>query len=197
MVRVNYLTHYYKLGTIPFRSLSALSDKEAIKIMKELYVDNSMWDRFKEPAQYLQQRKETELWLRKEFISKGGCPLDEYPIYMVLGVSDFIEKNMISEKLSKIQIPISDIKEEEVSFTFVDSMFSFSLGRDKPIEYYREEYHGKVFTLSEILSIVKDKGSPVNGWWGNIPDGHIPYIEAQVWNHKLLNDIYYEMSVCK
>lgn len=74
-------------------------------------------------------------------------------------------------------------------------MFSFSLGRDKPEEYYQEEYHGKVFTLSEMLSIIKDKGSPVKDWWGNIPDGFIPYIEAQVWNHKLLKKIYNEISL--
>lgn len=33
-----------------------------------------MWGRFKDPAQYLHERKETELWLRKEFILKGGRP---------------------------------------------------------------------------------------------------------------------------
>ncbi len=31
---IDYLTYYYKRGTEPFRSLSALSDEEAIKIME-------------------------------------------------------------------------------------------------------------------------------------------------------------------
>jgi len=65
------------------------------------------------------------------------------------------------------------------------SMFSFSLGRDKSSEYYQPEYHGKVFSLSEILSIIKQKGSPVEGWWGKLPADFFPYIEAQVWKHKL------------
>lgn len=43
---IKYLTHYYKAGTTPFRSLSVLPEKEAIKIMKELYVDNSIFSVF-------------------------------------------------------------------------------------------------------------------------------------------------------
>lgn len=97
-----------------------------------------------------------------------------------------LEKYEIAEKLSKIQIPISDFKEDDVSFTFIDSMFSFSLGRDKSSEYYQPEYHGKVFSLSEILSIIKEKGSPVEGWWEKLPSDFFLYIEAQVWNHKIL-----------
>lgn len=33
---IDYLTYYYRRGTEPFRSLSALSDEEAIEIMAEL-----------------------------------------------------------------------------------------------------------------------------------------------------------------
>jgi hypothetical protein len=33
---VDYLTHYYSRDTEPFRSLSALSENEALKIMKTL-----------------------------------------------------------------------------------------------------------------------------------------------------------------
>lgn len=183
---IEYLIHYYKAGTAPFRSLSALPETKAIQIMKELYVDDAVWGRFKDPSRYLRERKETELWLRKEFISKGGHPQEEYPIYMIMETCDMLEKYMSVEKLSKIQIPISDFKEEDVSFTFIDSMFSFSLGRDKSSEYYQPEYHGKVFSLFEILSIIKEKGSPVEGWWGKLPPDFFPYIEAQVWNHKIL-----------
>lgn len=185
---IEYLTHYYNAGTIPFRSLSALPETEAIQIMKELYVDNAMWGRFKNPAWYLQARKETEFWLRKEFISKGGCPQEEYPIYMIIGACDMLEKSVPEKQLSKIQIPISEFKEEDVSFTYIDSMFSFSLGRDKSFEYYQPEYHGRVFTLSEILLLIKEKGIPVEGWWGKLPDDFFPYIEAQVWNHNLLSE---------
>lgn len=185
---IEYLTHYYNAGTTPFRSLSALPEMEALQIMEKMYEDNPMWGRFKNPAWYFQARKETELWLRKQFISKGGCPQEEYPIYMIIGSCDLLEKNMPDKKLGKIQIPISKFKEVDVSFTYIDSMFSLSLGRDKSSEYYQSEYHGKVFLLSEILSIIKKKGVPVEGWWGKLPEDFFPYIEAQVWNHTLLRE---------
>lgn len=151
-----------------------------------MYVDNAIWGRFKDPAIYLRERKKTESWLREQFISKGGHPKEDYPIYMVLGECKKIEENMKKYKLSKIQIPLSDFKEEDVSFTFIDSMFSYQLGCDKSPEYYQPEYHGKVFTLSEIYSIIEERELLEKDWWGNLPDDFIPYIEAQVWNHEIL-----------
>lgn len=185
---IEYLTHYYNAGTTPFRSLSALPESEAIQIMNELYIDDAMWGRFKNPARYFRERKETEFWLRTEFIAKGGCPQEEYPIYLIIGSCDMLEKNAPESQLAKIQIPITYFGEKDVSFTFIDSMFSYSLGRDQTSEYYQPEYHGKVFLRSEIFSIIKNKGSLVEGWWGNLPADFFPYIEAQVWNHNLLRE---------
>lgn len=185
---IKYLTYYYGAQTIPFRSLSALPDEEAIKIMNELYVDDPVWGRFKNPAWYIQARRQIEQWLRHEFISKGGRPQEDYPIYMVVGACDMLENAAPDGQLAKIQVPISYFKEEDVSFTYIDSMFSYHLGQEKLPDYYQEQYHGKVFTLSEILSIIEERGEPVEGWWGNLPADFFPYIEAQVWNHKILRD---------
>jgi hypothetical protein len=182
---IEYLTHFYNAGTVPFRSLSALPEEKAIQIMKELYVDDAVWGRFKDPYRYLRERKETESWVRKEFILKGGHPQKEYPIYMIMGTCEMLEKYMQNKNLCKTQIPISDFKEDDVSFTFIDSMFSYYLGREKSLEYYQPEYHGKVFTLSEIFTLIKQKGTPGEGWWGKLPPDFFPYIEAQVWNHKI------------
>ncbi|EOD00233.1 hypothetical protein [Caldisalinibacter kiritimatiensis] len=183
---IKYLTHYYRDGTTPFKSLSALPEKEAIKKMKKLYVDDAMWGRFKDPVWYLRQRKKTELWLREQFILKGGLPKENYPIYAVLGKCEKIEQNMEEQKLAKIQIPLSAFKKEDISFTYIDSMFSYQLGRDKSPKYYQPEYHGKVFTISEICSIFKERGLPKKGWWGDLPDDFFPYIEVQIWNHQIL-----------
>jgi hypothetical protein len=89
---IDYLIHAYRRGRDPFQSLSALSDMEAVQKMKDLYVEGSIfWERFKEPAQYLQARRQVEQWLRSEFIAKGGEPQAPYPIYMVLGRSKWIQ----------------------------------------------------------------------------------------------------------
>lgn len=65
---IDYLIHYYRTGSEPFRSLSGLPDEDAIEIMRRLYVPGSViWERFKDPAETLQRRREMEAWLRAEF----------------------------------------------------------------------------------------------------------------------------------
>jgi hypothetical protein len=184
---VDYLTYYYSIDKEPFQSLSALSDEEAIDIMEKLCDDTLFGARFKNPAQYLKDRKDTEQWVREGFIAKGGRPKDKYPISMVLGSSKWlIEAAPDREKHGEIRIPLSVFRECDVSFTYPDSMISRWFGRDKPMEYYQAELHGKVFTIPEILSIVEKKGMPEENWETNLPKSLAPYIEAQVWNRELL-----------
>ena len=65
----DYLTHYYREGTEPFRNLSALSDQEALEIMRRVCDDTPFGSRFQDPAQYLRNRKQTEQWVRAEFVA--------------------------------------------------------------------------------------------------------------------------------
>jgi hypothetical protein len=184
---IDYLTYYYKYGTEPFRSLSALPDEEIIKIMEELCDDTLFGARFKDPIQYMHNRRQTEQWVREEFRAKGGRPQEAYPIPMVLGASKWMVKQAPDPGAhGEIRIPLSVFTEYDVSFTYPDSMISLWFGREKPKEYYLPDYHGKVFTLSEILSIIREKGLPEEDWETNLPSNLAPYIEAQVWNHKLL-----------
>jgi hypothetical protein len=135
----------------------------------------------------LKKRKDTEQWVREEFIVKGGRPKDPFPIPMVLGSSKWlVQAAPDPAKHGEIRIPLSIFPEYDVSFTYPDSMISRWFGRDKPAEYYQADLHGKVFTRSEILTIVEMKGLPEEEWETNLPKNLAPYIEAQVWNHELL-----------
>ncbi len=184
---IDYLTHYYSIDKEPFQSLSALSDEEAIQIMEKLCDDTPYGERFKNPIQYLKDRKDTERWVRAEFMAKGGRPNDKFPTPMVLGSSKWlVEVAPNREKHGEIRIPFSVLTEYDVSFTYPDSMLSREFGREKPVEYYQAELHGKVFTLSEILSLVEKRGMPEEDWEIKLPKHLAPYIEAQVWNRKLL-----------
>jgi len=192
---IDYLTYYYKRGTEPFLSLSALPDEEAVEIMKALCDDTPYGRRFKDPIGYMQSRRETERWVREEFIAKGGRPQEPYPIPMVLGSSKWMVRVApVKELHAEIRIPLAVFTEYDVSFTYPDSMVSLWLGREKPVEYYQPEYHGKVFTVSEILSIVAARGLPEEEWETNLPSDLPPYIEAQVWNHGPLME--YKKHVC-
>jgi len=184
---VDYLTHYYLSEIGPFQSLSALPDEEALKIMKGFCDDTNFGIRFKDPVQYLRERRETERWVHEGFIAKGGKPQESYPIPMVLGSSRWLVENAPVQKGGKeIRVPLSIFTEYDVSFTYPDSMISRWFGREKPAEYYQPDLHDKIFTLPEILSIVEMRGMPEEDWKINLPSDLAPYIEAQVWRHELL-----------
>ena len=189
---IDYLIHAYRRGTDPFRSLSALSDTEAIHTMKDLFIEGSVfWERFEDPAQYLQSRRQVEQWLRREFMAKGGRPQAAYPIYMIFGRSKWIQTMLDAATLAttvEIQVPLSIFRECDVSFTYPDSMISFMLDHQRNPEYYLPEYHGKVFTLCEIRSIVEANGLPGDKWGANLPSHLANYIEAQIWDDEPLSE---------
>ena len=187
---IDYLFHLYKSGTEPFRTLSILPEADAIQIMQDLYMKGAIfWERFEEPSQYLRMRKQIEQALRQTFIAKGGKPREAYPIYMALGRSKWMQTDIDAVTLAtteQIQVPLSLFQEWDVSFTYPDSMVSFLLATQKESEYYLPEYHGKVFTLYEIRSIVESSGLPGEKWGTNLPSSMPNYIEAQIWNHEPL-----------
>lgn len=184
---VDFLTYYYKRGTVPFRSLSALTDEQAVLIMQGLYDDTPYGARFKDPEGYLRFRRQTERWVREQFIAKGGQPRESYPIPMVLGSSHWMIKHAPDpSEHAEIRIPLSVFTKADISFTYPDSMISFEFLTEKPPEYYLPELHGRVFTLPETLALVEARGMPEEGWGVNLPWYLAPYIEAQVWNHALL-----------
>jgi hypothetical protein len=183
---IDFLVHFYKAGGQPFRSLSALPDPQAVKIMQSLYVAGSVfWERFADPAGYLQQRRQIEAWLRRDFIAKGGDPREPYPIYMMLGKSRWVldaPDPVTLATTAEIQVPLSIFRECEVSFTYPDSMISAMLAYEQDPQYFLPEFHGRVFTLAEIRPIVEEKGLPGESWGNNLPAELANYIEAQVWN---------------
>ena len=60
--------------------------------MEALCDETAFGMRFKNPAQYLKERLQTEQWMRQKFIEKGGRPQADYPVYMVLGDSAWISQ---------------------------------------------------------------------------------------------------------
>ena len=196
---IDYLIHFYKRNTEPFRSLSALPDERAVELMQELFIEGSVfWERFKDPGEYLRLRRQIEEWLHQEFIAKGGTPQESYPIYMVLGRSKWLQTSLdpaTAATTDEIQVPLSIFKECDVSFTYPDSMVSYLIAEEEESEYYLPDYHGKVFRLSEIQTIVEANGLPGERWGTNLPSFLANYIEAQVWNQAPLLEYKRQLSV--
>jgi hypothetical protein len=175
------LTHYYHRDDQPFQSLSSLPKGEALNVISKLSSrTGAVYDRFRHPQKYLQRRQETETWVRAEFIHKGGRPITPYPQYFVVERAVWIEEGFNGQS-NCIQIPLSAFSPEQVSFTYPDSMISYWL-RDQTNEvFYRPEYHGQVFRLSEICQIINRFGIPHEEWRTNKAREWDLFIEAQVW----------------
>jgi hypothetical protein len=181
------LTHYYKKGDPPFRTLSTLTDKEAVTIARGFQDETAVvYRRFKEPEAYWKMRRRTEAWVRSEFVEKGGRPTIEHPQYMVLGRSHFIHEGY-DFNCDLITIPISEFEEHEISFTYPDSMVSLMLVEERQREpYFQPEYHGKVFTLGEIREVVDRFGVPEREWDEEPTRKYDFFVEAQIWSERVI-----------
>jgi hypothetical protein len=175
------LTHYYHQDDEPFQTLSSLSVQAAMSVISSVRDrPGAVYRRFSNPSQYLHQRRETERWVRAEFIKKGGKPISQYPQYFVVDGSIWIEDGYNGQSRS-IQMPISDFNPDTVSFTYPDSMISYWLKSQTEQAFYRSEYHGRVFTLSEINLIIERVGIPDREWHTDESRKYDLFIEAQVW----------------
>jgi hypothetical protein len=175
------LTHYYHKNDTPFLNLSSLTEEEALSVISTLRDRAGLvYRRFRNPKQYLKQRREAESWVRKEFIKKGGQPVSVYPHYFVIERARWIEAGYNEESLT-LQFPVSAFQPEQISFTYPDSMISYWLKSQTDQVFYRAEYHGQVFVLSEISKVIDAFGVPAEEWRTEETRKYDLFIEAQVW----------------
>jgi hypothetical protein len=175
------LTHYHHKNDDPFQNLSSLTDEEALSVTSNLRDRVGLvYHRFRNPEQYLKQRREAENWVRQEFIKKGGQPISAYPHYFVIERAKWIEEGYSGES-RVVQFPVSAFQVEQVSFTYPDSMISYWLKSQTNRAFHRPEYHGQVFVLSEISKIIDAFGVPDEEWRTEETRKYDLFIEAQVW----------------
>lgn len=176
------LTHYYHRDDCPFQNLSSLNQQDALKVISDLHSrTGAVYRRFSNPEKYLKFRRETESWLRDEFIKKGGQPASMYPQYFVVERAIWIEEGY-SGQSNKIQLPVSVFSPEQISFTYPDSMISYWLRSQTDKVFYHSEYHGQVFLLNEIFKIIDKFGTPSEEWRTEETRKYDLFIEAQVWD---------------
>jgi hypothetical protein len=175
------LTHYYHKNDNPFQNLSSLADEKALSVISNLRDRaGAVYRRFRNPEQYLMQRREAENWVRREFIKKSGQPASVYPHYFVIERARWIEAGYNGESLA-LQFPVSAFQPEQISFTYPDSMISYWLKSQTDQVFYRSEYHGQVFVLNEISKVIDAFGVPAEEWRTEETRKYDLFIEAQVW----------------
>ena len=113
-----------------------------------------------------------------EYISKRmkceGILMDiDSPHYMIVEHSPWLSSWF--EDPGTIRISIEEFDTNKISFTYGDSMPTFS-----PVVKDGKEYRKKVYTYDEILGIIARYGLPQE-WNKDGSGGPERYIEAQVW----------------
>lgn len=184
MIDSFFLTHYYLPDRKPFLNLSALEDEELNLVLAGLREKNKRGESKRVFMDwYVADRKRCEDRLKKMFLAKGGNPRKNYPHYFVLGQSSILKS--LANDTRELNFALGDFPEDQISFTYPDSMASFDLEND---EKFKMPYHGKVFTLSEIINLIQEYGFPADETGYTSRYGYPKYIEAQVWSDQPLAD---------
>ena len=116
------ITHYYYPGTDPWKNIMNLPEQEAFQVAAELadqHPDTTSFGRFADFVNYYPNRKRADEYVREEFIKLGGNPSLMHPYSFVLGESEYLRNWFDTE--DKIVFDLSDVPDDQVSFTLGDS----------------------------------------------------------------------------
>ena len=128
--------HYFDSRTGPFRSISALPKTEAKDILNRIKDERPDSFCAKRDDEYIENRLRCEAILKDEFVKKGGVVKIPSPYYMVLGASPWLDTWY--EQSEYIKIPVTEFDLKTVSFTYGDSMPTFS-NKVKDEKEYRKK----------------------------------------------------------
>ena len=168
-----YLYHYYDRRSGPFRSLTALTEDEACAVLEKIKSERPDSFTAQRDTEYISKRIKCEKLVKVE-AEKKGIKMDiPSPHYLTLEHSPWLGSWF--EETGILRIPIELIDTEKISFTYGDSMPTFST-----LVTDGKEYRKQVYTFDEIKEIIAKYGYPQD-WNNDGTKGPERYIEAQVW----------------
>ena len=171
-----YLYHFFDKRTGPFRSLTTVSREEAKDIIERIKAERPDSQCAGRHDKYVEYRHNCEAILRREFAAKGGIMEKDTPHYMVVEFSPWLYTWY--EQPGYIRIPVEEFDLRTVSFTYGDSMPTFS---DSVTD--GREYRKKLYMYDEILTVIEKYGLPQD-WNDDGRYGPERYIEAHVWSDR-------------
>jgi hypothetical protein len=161
----DYLTYFFREGQPLFQTICDLDEETAEQILKH----DTLW---RGDGTYLAHRKQHEHYLRELFIEKGGWPIKQHPIYMILGDSPKGPHDLHLDYDYKVILPVSIFMSEDISFTYPDSLYEVPLN-DLGQIYLERNSRPQVYRLEEIEEVIKRY---------KVYEYNNHYLEAQVWN---------------
>jgi hypothetical protein len=173
----DFLTHYYKRTSRPFRTLSDLSVEEVEAVIGRLQESGPLPFRLTQ-QQYMIKRRNIERIMRRAFVQKGGRPRRENPHYMVLGSFSLWE----TSEFEAVRIPLDHFASKIISFTFTDSFYAFERTSLHGKAIPPRPYHRQVFRREELPSLIDEYGLHAEKWKCDPQAEFDVYIEAQIWS---------------
>ena len=167
------LYHYYDKRSGPFKSLTALSNEEAFLVLEKIKAQRPDSFTAQRDMDYIIKRSNCEAVVREKAKEKGVIMDIASPHYMVVEACPWLSSWF--EEAAEISIPIDEFDTGKISFTYGDSMPTFS-----PRVNDGKEYRKTVYTYEEILGIIEKYGLPQE-WNADGTYGPERYIEAQIW----------------
>ena len=177
-----YLYHYFDKRAGPFHSITALPPDQRNLILAKIKSERPDSMCAKRDPEYIEKRINCEAILREKFIEKGGIVEIPSPHYMVVEHSPWLSTWYEQGDFLKISIDEFDVR--KISFTYGDSMPTFS-----PRVNDGKEYRRQVYTYEEILQIIKKYGLPQD-WNDDGAHGPERYIEAHIWTDDPISKLY-------
>lgn len=165
-----YIVHYYYPGTDPWKNVMNLPEKEAFRIAAELagrYPDTTSFGRFADFENYYPQRKKADEYVREAFIRLGGKPELLHPYSFALSECEYLRKWFSEGEM--LVLNLSDIPEEQISFTIGDSCAQIINGMNP-----------EVLTKEMLMKRIADCGNSVDTFLKSSL-GKFAYVEVQLW----------------
>ncbi len=166
-----FITHYYYPGTDPWKNIMNLPEQEAFRTAAELaalHPETTSFYRFADFRNYYPNRKRADEYVREAFIRLGGKPRLPHPYSFVLTECEYLREWFDSS--DRITLDLSDIPDDQVSFTHGDSCALITHGSE-PV----------VMTKGMLLEGIGACGGSVETFLRKTL-GEYRYIEVQLWD---------------
>lgn len=166
-----YITHYYYPGTDPWKNIMLLPEKEAFRTaeaLAEAHPETTSFYRFADFVNYYPGRKAADAYMYQAFLDLGGKPKLRHPYSFVLMESPYLEEWFSGGE--KLQIRLSDVPAETVSFTVGDSCAQYQRGQ-KP----------EVLTKPVLEKMYSASGLSPCDFLKTVLQGY-QYMEVQLWD---------------
>lgn len=174
-----FLYHYFDKTVGAFVSLSDFPVDKANDILNTIKSNKPNSQSALRHNKYVEYRRNCENIIRTEFIKKGGIVKRSSPHYMVIEHSVWL--STWHENSAFIKIPIEEFDLNTISFTYGDSMPTFS-----PNINDGKEYRKRLYNYDEILKIIEKYDLPQD-WNGDGKYGPERYIEAHIWSDETID----------